>query len=195
MRSMMRGILLSALIVAPLRLAAQDSVPLPTLPPAAAAAPQPDTVVPRPVEPTADQLKYLGGLRSVARGVAQLKSGVDQVTRAEASKDTARLRRAGEMLGGLCGTAGSFMKHGRGTMKPNVYEDSARVKARNLVVQIDSLIKTTPVCDTTARRAPSRTAGVIVGRLRSYETALQEFRTTVAAPAPAPTPVPPPSSP
>src|SRR5262245_20162314 len=118
MRSMMRGMLLPALIVAPLRLPAQDSVPpLPSLPPAAVAAPRQDTAVLRPAEPTADQLKYLGGLRSVARGVAQLKSGVDQVARAEASKDTARLRRAGEMLGGLCGTAGSFMKQGRGTMK------------------------------------------------------------------------------
>jgi hypothetical protein len=108
------------------------------------------------------------------------------VARAEATKDTARLRRAGSMLGGLCGSAGTFMKRGRGTMKPTVYEDSARVKARNLVVQIDSLLKTMPVCDSTAAKAPARTAGTVLGRLRSYETALQEFRTIVAAPAPPP---------
>lgn len=186
MRSVMRAMSLLALTVAPVRLQAQDSVPpTPVLP---VDTPRPDTPVLRPPEPTADQQKYLGGLRSVARGVAQLKSGVDGVARAEALKDTARLRRAGEMLGGLCGTAGSFMKQGRSAMKPTVYEDSARVKARNLVVQIDSLIKTVPACDTTARKAPARTAGTVLGRLRSYETALQEFRTAVATPAPVPGP-------
>lgn len=186
MRSVMRAMSLLMLTVAPVRLQAQDSVPpTPVLP---VDTPRPDTPVLRPPEPTADQLKYLGGLRSVARGVAQLKSGVDGVSRAEATKDTTRLRRAGEMLGGLCGTAGSFMKQGRSAMKPTVYEDSARVKARNLVVQIDSLIKTTPVCDSTARRAPGRTAGTILGRLKTYETALQEFRTAVSTPVPAPAP-------
>ena len=188
MRRVMRAMSLLALTVAPLRLLGQDSVPPPPLPVVPVDTPRPDTPVLRPPEPTADQQKYLGGLRSVSRGVAQLKSGVDGVSRAEASKDSARLRRAGEMLGGLCGTAGSFMKQGRSTMKPTVYEDSARVKARNLVVQIDSLIKTVPVCDTTARKAPSRMAGTIQGRLKTYETALQEFRVAVATPAPAPVP-------
>ena len=179
MRSVMRGMWLLALAMAPLQ--AQDSIP-----PAPVDTPRHDTAVLRPPEPSADQLKYLGGLKSVSRGVAQLRSGVDGVARAEGTKDTARLRRAGEMLGGLCGTAGSFMRQGRATMKPNVYEDSARVKARNLVLQIDSLLKTLPVCDTTARKAPSRTAGTVSGRLKTYDTALQEFRTSVAPPSPAP---------
>jgi hypothetical protein len=189
MRILMRGVSLLALAVAPLRLQAQESIPpVPVDTPRGDTAVR-DTAVLRPPEPTADQLKYLGGLRTVARGVAQLRSGVDGVTRAEASKDTARLRRAGSMLGGLCSTAGTFMKQGRGTMKPTVYEDSARVKARNLVVQIDSLLKTMPACDSTAGKAPTRTAGTVLGRLRSYETALQEFRTIVATPVPPPAPI------
>jgi hypothetical protein len=184
MRRVMRRVSLLALTVAPLRLHAQDStppIPVDTVRPDTAPR---DTVVLRPPEPSADQLKYLSGLRTVSRGVAQLRSGVDGVTRAEATKDTARLRRAGQMLGGLCGTASSFMKQGRGSMKATVYEDSARVKARNLVVQIDSLLKTMSACDSTAGRAPARTAGSVQGRLKSYETALQEFRTSVATPSP-----------
>jgi len=158
---------------------------------AAAAPPQPsdtvrhDTVAPaRPAEPSADQLKYLRGLRTVARGVAQLRSGVDGVARAEASRDTTRIRRAGRMLAGLCGTARTFMTQGRAGMQPAVYEDSARVKARRLVVQIDSLIKTAPTCETGAGKTPGRAATDVLERLRSYETALQEFRMTVATPAP-----------
>ncbi len=189
MRSVMKRMLLLALAVAPLHLLAQDTIPpAPPAPPAPVDTPRQDTAVLRPPEPSADQLKYLGGLKSVTRGVSQLRNGVDGVTRAEALKDTARLRRAGEMLGGLCGTAGSFMRQGRATMKPNVYEDSARVKARNLVVQIDSLLKTLPACDTTARRSPARTAGTVAGRLKTYDTALQEFRNSVAPPSAAPLP-------
>jgi hypothetical protein len=72
---------LLALTVAPLRLQAQDSIP-PTPAPTPVDTPRYDTAVLRPPEPTADQLKYLGGLRTVSRGVAQLRSGVDGVSRA-----------------------------------------------------------------------------------------------------------------
>jgi hypothetical protein len=183
MRVVMCGIGAAAcLAVAPPQSWAQDTVtpvPLDTA--------RPETAVVARPEPTADQLKYLRGLRTVARGVAQLRSGVDGVARAEGSRDTTRLRRAGRLLAGLCGTARTFMRDGRNTMKADVYEDSARVKARRLVLQIDSLIKATPTCDTAAARRPTRAAADVLGRLRSYETALQEFRTTVAAPSPTPT--------
>lgn len=181
-----RGVCVAAwLAVTPLQLAAQDTV-VPPLPQPADTA-RHDTATPVRPEPTADQLKYIRGLRTVARGVAQLRSGVDRVTRADASKDATRLREAGRMLAGLCGTARSFMAQGRAGMQAAVYEDSARVKARRLVIQIDSLIKATPTCETGAGKAPARSATEVLGRLRSYETALQEFRTTVAAPTPAAT--------
>lgn len=166
------------LSVAPLRLGAQDST-------------RPDSAVLRPPEPTADQQQYLRGLRTVARGVAQLKSGVDGVVRAEAAKDTSRLRRAGRLLAGLCGTARTFMAQGRPGMKAVAYEDSARVKARRLVVQVDSMIKTLPACETAAGKTPKQSAAELLGRLRSYEAALQEFRVIVATPVvtpPAPQP-------
>ena len=143
MRGLTRGACVAAWLAIAPGLAAQDTT-VPSLPPAPDTT-RLDTVVPvRPPEPSADQLKYLRALRTVARGVAQLRSGVDRVTRAEGSKDPNRLREAGRMLAGLCGTARTFMTQGRAGMKPTVYEDSARVKARRLVVQIDSLIKTAP---------------------------------------------------
>lgn len=150
-----------------------------------------DTITLRPPEPTADQQRYLRGLRTVARGVAQLRSGVDRVGRAEGGGDTARVRQAGQLLAGLCGTARNFMTQGRATMQPTVYEDSARVKARRLVLQIDSLIKAAPACESGAVQAPGRAANDLLGRLRSYETALQEFRAAVTAPVPVSPPSPP----
>jgi hypothetical protein len=189
MRGLTRGTGIAAcLAVVALRLAAQDTAP----PPQPADTTQRDSAVAvRPPEPNADQLRYLRGLRTVARGVAQLRSGVDRVGRAEGARDTTRLRQAGRLLAGLCGTARTFMTQGRATMQPTVYEDSARVKARRLVLQVDSLIKSVPACETGAAKAPARTAGELLNRLRSYETALQEFRSAVAAPAaivPAPQP-------
>jgi hypothetical protein len=77
------------------------------------------------------------------------------------------------------------MTHGRATMQPTVYEDSARVLARRLVLQVDSLIKAVPACQTAAGQTPARSAADLVGRLRSYEAALQEFRALTTAPVPA----------
>jgi len=179
------------LFITPSWLVAQDTAPSLPLPlPLPADTTRYDSVAPlRPAEPTADQLKYLRGLRTVARGVAQLRSGVDRVGRAEVSKNATRLREAGQMLAGLCGTARSFMAQGRAAMQPSVYEDSARVKARRLVVQIDSLIKTVPACEAAGGKTPAQVAGTVLGRLRSFETALQEFRTIVATPVPIPGPI------
>ena len=187
MNHLVRCICVVAFAAAPVRVSAQEPAPVPTPPtdtvrraeslPAPAAAP-------RPAEPSADQQKYLRGIRTAARGVAQLKTGVERVTRAEATKDTTRLKAAGRMLAGLCGTARSFMAQGRPGMKPTVYEDSARVHARKLTLQIDSLLKAMPACETEAVKAPTRTAAGLLGRLKSYEAALQDFRTFVLAAPP-----------
>jgi hypothetical protein len=146
------------------------------------------------LEPTADQQKYLRGMRTAARGIAQLRTGVDGVTRAEASKDTTRLRRAGRMLAGLCGTARTFMRQGRTGMQPTVYEDSMRLKARRLALVVDTLVKAMTPCQADAGKTPARVAADLALRLKSYETALQEFRAATLAPTPAAPLAQPPSS-
>jgi hypothetical protein len=97
-----------------------------------------------------------------------------------------RLRRAGRLLAGLCGTARTFMAQGRPGMAPAVFEDSARIRARRLTLQVDSLIKAMPLCETNAAKTPTRAVGDLLARLRSYDAALQDFRTNVLG-LPAPT--------
>lgn len=179
-----------AAVAAPMAVAAQEP---PAVPPDTAR--RPDSAPAVRAEPTADQQKYLRGVRTAARGVAQLRTGVDGVARAEGRKDPARLTRAGRMLAGLCGTARNFMAQGRSGMSPVVYEDSARVRARRLTLQVDSLIKAMPPCETDAAKAPTRVAADLLARLRSYETALQDFRVFVlGATPPVSTPPPAPGS-
>jgi len=143
--------------------------------PAQAAGSQPDTA------PTPAQQRYLDGLRTGSRGVAQLKSGIDRVMRSRS--DSAQLRVAGQRLGGLCGSAGSFLRQGRAKMAHTAYSDSVRVIARRLNGQIDSLIALLPTCQRQGGRAPEQTAAAIVGRLQRYEAALQRFREAVILPS------------
>jgi len=131
--------------------------------------------------PTPAQERYLNGLRTTGRGVAQLKSGVDRVMRSRS--DAAELRTAGQRLGGLCGSAASFMRQGRARMAHIAFTDSVRVIARRLNTQIDSVIAFLPTCQRRGGQAPEQTAATIVTRLRSYEAALQRFREAVILPA------------
>ncbi len=152
---------------------------------AAAAAPltaqdntgRPDSASP----PTAEQLRYIEGLRSVARGAAQLRDGIDRVARTQQARDTLRQRLAGRRLGGLCTTARSFMSSGRPRMQATAYTDSLRVVARQLVARIDSVLKFLPTCETTAGKKPASVAADLLNRMRAYETALTAFRTGLAA--------------
>lgn len=153
-------------------LAGQDSLPATDT---AVVAP-----VPTPPPPTPAQSRYLNGLRTAGRGVAQLKDGVDRVMRS--SQDTLRLRRAGSRLAGLCGAARGFMANGRAQMQPSAYEDSTRLRARVLAIQIDSLIRYIPTCEARAAHQPDRTAGELFDRLRAYETVLRDFRTAIGLP-------------
>lgn len=136
--------------------------------------------------PTPAQERYLDGLRTVGRGIAQLKDGIDRVARAFAVKDTARLRAAGRRLGGLCGTARTFMGSGRGAMSPVAYDDSVRTHARKLALQIDSVIAYMPTCQRTAFRTPTKAADDVLGLIRSYEGALKVFRTDIGLNRPQP---------
>ena len=137
--------------------------------------------------PTPAQQKYLDGLRTAGRGIAQLKDGINRVGRNRA--DTAQLRMAGQRLGGLCGSAASFMRQGRARMSHVAYVDSARTLARRLNQQVDSVLAFLPTCQREGGKKPTATAATLVERLRSYEGALQKFR-EVAALTPAPTTIP-----
>lgn len=162
-----------------------DTVPAvpPFLPPVPAA-PAAPPATPAPPTPTLEQLRYISGLRTAARGVAQLRDGIDRVTRTQQTRDTVRQRTAGRRLGGLCTTAHSFIASGRAKMQATVYEDSIRVVAKQLVTRIDSLAKALPVCAQTAGRQPMAVATDLTNRIRGYEEALAAFRAGLATPKP-----------
>lgn len=145
------------------------------------AAPPRDTT---PQPPTLEQVRYLEGLRSVARGAAQLRDGIDRVSRTQQTRDTLRQKQAGRRLGGLCTTARSFMSSGRPRMQATAYTDSMRIVARQLTARVDSVIKFLPTCATTAGKKPASVAADLMNRMRAYETALAAFRTGLAPPKP-----------
>lgn len=169
--------LVLAALLASAHLAAQATDSAPAPPPA-----------PAPT-PTPAQQRYLDGLRTAGRGIAQLKDGIDRVGRNRA--DTAQLRMAGQRLGGLCGSAGSFMRQGRARMSHAVYADTARTMARRLNQQVDSVIAFLPTCQREGGKKPTATAATLVARLRSYEGALQKFREAVVLAPVQPTTPPP----
>lgn len=136
--------------------------------------------------PTAAQKRYLDGLRTAARGVAQLRDGVDRVLRTRS--DTARHRAASQRLGGLCGAARGFLNRGRAQMSPVAYDDSLRIVARLLTVQVESVAGYLPTCQREASRNGERVANEVIARLRSYEAALQRYRVAVGI-IPPPTPL------
>lgn len=135
-----------------------------------------------PAEPTPEQLRFLDGLRTASRGVAQLKDGLGRVTRAQARGDSASQRRAGRFLAGLCGSARGFLARGRPRMLPTAYEDTTRIIARRLTTQIDSLIAYMGSCELTAGKTPVPVATDLGKRMKSYDTALNNFRLAVGLP-------------
>jgi hypothetical protein len=168
----MRGFTLVLCLVATTAAAQQ---PVPTVPESARA----ESISP-PAPPTLEQQRYLHGLRTTSRGIAQLKDAVNRVTGAH--HDAARLKQAARRLGGLCGTARGFMTSGRAKMQATAYEDSARVKARRLSAQVDSLIKAIPACELNAARQPDSTVAGLLSRIRGYDAALKDFRAAIAPP-------------
>ena len=172
MRSLLTLLLLAVAVVA-------------ARPPAAAQTPAPasgDTtpVPPPPVDPA--QARFLQGLRTAGRGVAQIKGGIDRLNRAESSRDSAQLVQATRRLGGLCSAARGFLVSGRGQMDPVVYEPPTRKPARDLVVQLDSLSGSAKECQSSKGAATRALSPRLVTRLRAYEAALAEFRTAIGLP-------------
>jgi len=104
------------------------------------------------------------------------------VTRTQSKSDSVSQHRAGRLLAGLCGSARAFMGRGRPYMKPAVYEDSTRLKARRLTVQMDSLIAYTTNCEQTATATPVPVAAELTKRMKSYDAVLRDFRLAVGLP-------------
>ncbi len=168
---------LLCMIAATLR--AQQPVPGPPRPRPPSDSARADSV---PPPPTPEQERFLLGLKTASRGVAQLRDGVDRVVRTQTSGDTVKQKLAGKRLGGLCTAARGFLNRGRPTMKPTAYDLPARNLARQLAAQIDSLIAFTPTCEGGASKAPGKVASELQMRLKVYEAALKEFRAAIGLP-------------
>jgi hypothetical protein len=136
---------------------------------------------PAPLPPSPEQKRFLDGLKTATRGIAQIKDGLARVTRA-GGRDAAAQRRAGRLLSGLCGSSRAFMRRGRPQMSPTVYEDSVQLKAKRLVTQVDSLIKYTTTCEDSATVAPGATVLGLGKRMKSYDAALRDFRVAIGLP-------------
>lgn len=151
-----------------------------TLPPPPVPAPAPVPVpAPVPPAPTIEQIRYMEGLKTATRGVAQLRDGLSRVVRTAAGDSLTR-RRAARRLGGLCGSARSFIVSGRPKMQATAYADSMRVLAKQLTTRLDSLNSALPICEKTAGRDPA-VATTLTNRLKAYDDALLAFRNAQAA--------------
>jgi hypothetical protein len=114
--------------------------------------------------------------------VAQIKNGIDRLTRAQAGHDTLQIRQAASRLGGLCSAARGFLVSGRGGMQPTAYEAPTLQPARDLTLQLDSLSLIAKECQLTAGKAPGPVTAGLLARLRTYDEALAAFRTAIGLP-------------
>jgi len=147
----------------------KDSLPPPPVPAPAPPSPPPAAA------PTIEQIRYMEGLKTATRGVAQIRDGVNRVVRTQQADSLTR-RRAARRLGGLCGTARSFIVSGRPKMQASAYADSMKVLAKQLTVRLDSLNASLLVCEKTAGKDPNTVATTLTGRLKTYDDALLAFR-------------------
>src|SRR3989441_12545478 len=141
-----------------------------------------DSVPSPPVPPTPAQDRYVNGLKTASRGIAQLKDGIDRVVRTRSTGDSLKQKTAGRRLGGLCGAARGFMASGRAQMLPTAYDPPTRIAARQLAQQIDSLIAYAPTCERTAARRPGPVADPLADLLRKYEAAVAGWRAAGGVP-------------
>lgn len=157
----------------------QDTVAV-TPPAVVVPAPAPAPVPPPPAPtPTLEQTRYMEGLKTATRGIAQVRDGLNRVVRTQASDSLTRLH-AAKRLGGLCGSGRSFIVSGRPKMQPAAYADSLRILAKQLTVRLDSLSSAMGACEKSAARDPA-VATTLTTRLKGYDDALLAFRNAQAA--------------
>src|SRR5262245_22223838 len=166
------------MVAVPLQAQAQDTTAhkdtVPQVPPAS-----PPPVPPAPPTPTIEQIHYMDGLKTVTRGITQLRDGLNRVSRTQQA-DSATRHGAAKRLGGLCGSARSFMVSGRPKMQATAYTDSLRILAKQLTIRLDTLTHALPICERTAGRDPT-VATDLTTRLKNYDDALLAFKTSQAA--------------
>jgi len=161
----------------------KDSVPVI---PVAMPAPPPPVVPPQsPVSPAAtaptlEQTRYMEGLKTATRGIAQLRDGLNRVTRTQQADSVTRLH-AARRLGGLCTSARSFILSGRPKMAPAAYTDSLRILAKQLTTRLDSLNAALPACEKGAGRDPTTVTTGLTKKLAAYDDALLAFKNAQAA--------------
>lgn len=143
---------------------------------------QPETAHVDTTPLTPGQERYLDGLKTAGRGVAQLKDGINQVARAVGSHDSTKLHQAGHRLGGLCGAARGFLVNGRAAMNANAFTDATRKSARDLAFRVDSLSTGTKACEHSAAKDPGNISNDLLNHIRAYEGALMSFRTAIGLP-------------
>ncbi len=171
--------LAGALAAAPL--AAQDSTPTPK-------APDSTHTDSAPPPPTPEQQHWMQGLRTAARGIGQIKSGIEGVQRARGSASTVQIKRAGKLLAGYCGTARGFMRTGVAKMSSTAYPvGDNRSIAKQVVTQIDSVIRESTTCEQQAARDPNGSVDRLALILQSYETAIAAWRAMAGLPPIPPT--------
>lgn len=136
----------------------------------------------QPPPPTPQQQRFLEGLRTAGRGVAQIKDGLGRLSRVQRGRDSLQIRQAGRRLGGLCVAARGFIASGRAQMEPSAYEPPVRSAARGLTVQLDSLSASSAACQRSAGKTPAPIAAEMLGRIQAYEGALAAFRTAIGLP-------------
>lgn len=132
--------------------------------------------------PNPAQQKYLQGLRTAGRGVAQIKTGIDRLNRARGTRDSSQVKLATKRLTGYCTAARGFIASGRNQMDPVAYDPPTRKQARDLMVQLDSLSRSVKECQNAKGLAPELLSAGLVTRLRAYDAALAEFRTAIGLP-------------
>jgi hypothetical protein len=158
----------------------QDTVPTPP-PPVVVPAPAPAPVPPPPPPtPTIEQTRYMEGLKTATRGIAQVRDGLNRVVRTQSSDSLTRAH-AAKRLGGLCGSGRSFIVSGRPKMQPAAYADSVRILAKQLTVRLDSLSTAMTACEKTAGRDPTTASSTLTTKLKAYDDALLAFRNAQAA--------------
>ena len=140
------------------------------------------TAAATPPPPNPGQQRYMQGLRTAGRGIAQIKTGIDRLNRARGSRDSSQVKLATKRLTAYCSAARGFIASGRGQMDPVVYDPPTRKQARDLTLQLDSLSLSAKECQGAKGLAPELLSTGLVARLRSYDAALAEFRTAIGLP-------------
>ena len=135
-----------------------------------------------PPAPNPQQQRYMQGLRTAGRGVAQIKTGIDRLNRARSMKDSSQVKLAAKRLTAYCSAARGFIASGRGQMDPVAYDLPTRKQARDLTLQLDSLSLSAKECQNAKGLAPQMLSTGLVARLRAYDAAVAEFRTAIGLP-------------